>query len=116
MSNALAIAGVTRVLRELLNEGLVNQGVAGLLGSTVLVTTLPPDRITTVANGTEATSLNLFLRQVSPNLGWRNEALPSLDAAGRGRLSNPPLALDLHYLVSAHGTEECTPRSCSATP
>jgi hypothetical protein len=106
VSNALAIAGVTRVLRQLLNDGLVEQGINGLLGATVEVTTLPPDRALTAASGAEATSLNVFLRHVSPNLGWRNEGLASVDAGGRTRLSNPPLALDLHYLVSAHASQE----------
>ena len=39
---------------------------------------------------------------MTPNLGWRNEGLPSRDGSGRTRLSNPPLALDLHYLLSAY--------------
>jgi hypothetical protein len=38
---------------------------------------------------------------VTPNAGWRNEGLPARDAAGR-RLTNPPLALNLHYLLSAY--------------
>jgi hypothetical protein len=101
MSTALAIAGVTAVLRDLLNDGLVNHNVSGTLGSTVVVSVLPPDRVVPV-NGTEGSQLNLFLHQVTPNLGWRNERLPSRDASGRQRLSNPPLALDLHYLLSAY--------------
>jgi hypothetical protein len=101
MSTALAIAGVTAVLRDRLNDGLVNHNVTGILGSTVTVSVLPPDRV--VAEGsTETSQLNLFLYQVTPNLGWRNEGLPSADAAGRHQLSNPPLALDLHYLLSAY--------------
>ena len=102
MSTALAIAGVTAVLRDRLNDGMVNHNVAGVLGSTVSVTALPPDRVLP-AEGAEATQLNLFLYQVSPNIGWRNEALPSRDALGRHRLTNAPLALDLHYLISAYG-------------
>ena len=105
MSSALAIAGVTAVLRDLLNDGLINHNVSGVLGSTVTVSALPPDRVV-AANGTENTQLNLFLHQVSPNLGWRNEGLPSRDSSGRTRLSNPPLALDLHYLLSAYGAED----------
>ena len=38
MSSALAIAGVTSVLRDLLNDGIVNQNVAGVVGQTVTVT------------------------------------------------------------------------------
>ena len=102
MSNALAIAGVTAVLRDLLNDRIVNENVSGILGTTVTVTALPPDRVAP-ETGDEPTQLNLFLRQVTPNLGWRNEGLPSRDGSGRTRLSNPPLALDLHYLISAYG-------------
>ncbi|HEU5137487.1 MAG TPA: DUF4255 domain-containing protein [Steroidobacteraceae bacterium] len=104
MSTALAIAGVTAVLRDLLNDELVNANVAGEVGQSVVVTTLPPDRVVP-ENGNEASQLNVFLRHVSPNIGWRNEGLPSRDGAGRTRLSNAPLALNLHYLISAYGAE-----------
>lgn len=105
MSSALAVAGVTAVLRDLLNDGLVNHNVSGIIGSSVTVTTLPPDKVVQ-DNGVEATQLNLFLRHVSPNLGWRNEGMPSRDVSGRNRLSNPPLALNLHYLISAYGSAD----------
>lgn len=101
MSNGLAIAGVTAVLRDRLNDGLVNHNVAGVLGSTVTVSVLPPDRVVP-SEGNEVSQLNLFLYQVTPNTGWRNEGLPAHDSSGRNRLTNPPLALDLHYLVSAY--------------
>jgi hypothetical protein len=105
VSTALAVAGVSAVLRDLLNDGLVNHNVSGIVGSSVTVTTLPPDKVAQ-DNGTEITQLNLFLRQVTPNLGWRNEGLPSRDGSGRNRLSNPPLALNLHYLISAYGAAD----------
>lgn len=105
MSSALAIAGVTAVLRDLLNDGLINHNVSGVLGSTVTVSARPPDQVVP-ADGTEATQLNLFLHNVSPNTGWRNEGLPSRDASGRHRLSNPPLALNLHYLLSAYSNAD----------
>jgi Pvc16 N-terminal domain/IPT/TIG domain len=108
VSSALAIAGVTAVLRDLLNGGLINHNVSGILGSTVTVSALPPDRLVST-NGTEISQLNLFLHQVTPNLGWRNAGLPSRDGSGRNRLSNPPLALDLHYLLSAYGAEALHP-------
>lgn len=101
MSTALAIGGVTAVLRDRLNDGMVNHNVAGVVGSTVTVSVLPPDRVA-APDGSESSQLNLFLYHVTPNLGWRNEGLPSRDATGRHRLSNPPLALDLHYLLSAY--------------
>ena len=105
MSSALAIAGVTAVLRDLLNDGLINHNVSGVLGSTVTVSALSPDRLISNA-GKENTQLNLFLYQVTPNSGWRNEQLPSRDSSGRNRLSNPPLALNLHYFLSAYGAED----------
>jgi hypothetical protein len=105
VSSALAIAGVTAVLRDLLNDGLINHSVSGALGNAVTVSALPPDRII-ASDGVEPTRLNLFLYHVTPNQGWRNERLPSRDGAGRARLSNPPLALDLHYLLSAYGAED----------
>jgi hypothetical protein len=66
---------------------------------------LPPDRVIP-PGGTETSQINLFLHQVTHNGAWRNEAQPSRDASGRHRLGNPPLALDLHYLVSAYGAED----------
>lgn len=101
MSTALAIAGVTAVLRDLLNDGLVNHDVTGVLGSSVTVSVLAPDRVVP-PNAGEASQVNLFLYLVTPNPGWRNAMLPSLDGVGRQRLSNPPLALDLHYLLSVY--------------
>ena len=105
MSSALAIAGVTAVLRDLLNDGMINHSVSGAIGSAVTVSASPPDRVIG-SNGVEPTQLNLFLYHVTPNQGWRNERLPSRDGSGRTRLSNPPLALDLHYLLSAYGAED----------
>jgi hypothetical protein len=101
VSTALAIAGVTAVLRDLLNDGLVNHNVSGTLGSSVTVSVLAPDRVVP-ANGSEASQINLFLYLVTPNMGWRNEQLPSRDGTGRLRLANAPLALDLHYLLSVY--------------
>jgi hypothetical protein len=101
MSSALAIAGVTAVLQDRLNDGLVNHNITGVLGSTVTVSVLPPDRVVP-ADGPEVSQLNLFLYQVTPNSGWRNAGLPAHDRDGRHRLSNPPLALDLHYLLTAY--------------
>jgi hypothetical protein len=100
MSTALAIAGVTAVLRDLLNDGLINHKVSNAVGS-VTVSVLAPDRVVP-EHGTEASQINLFLYLVTPNPGWRNERLPSRDTSGRLRLTNAPLALDLHYLLSVY--------------
>ena len=101
MSSALAIAGVTAVLRDLIDAGLIEQQVSGTLGQGVTVSALPPDAIKLQAD--EPPRLNLFLHQVSANAAWRNAALPSRGADGHV-LSNAPLALDLHYLVTAYGS------------
>lgn len=101
MSGALAIAAVTATLKDLLNEGLLNHDLSSI--GSFSVTAQAPDRITT--GNTETNLLNIFLYQVTPNMGWRNADLPSRDARGN-RISNPPLALDLHYLVTAYGTQD----------
>jgi hypothetical protein len=104
MSTALAIASVTAVLKDLLNNGLIDHNVSAMVNQTVLVSSLPPDRVATDA-ANEKSQLNLFLYQVTPNAGWRNVGQPSRN--GRGdRLTNPPLALDLHYLLTAYGEQE----------
>lgn len=107
MSKLFAIAGVTAVLRDLLNngviDGIVNDKGGSPLGN-VLVTAQPPDRIK-VDEASEKPQLNLYMYQVTPNSGWRNVGLPSRSSTGE-RLSNPPLAIDLHYLVSAYGPQE----------
>jgi hypothetical protein len=105
MSTALAVAGVTAVLRGLLESWLGDQNAnAALGGANADVTAVAPDTIE--LTGPNATPrLNLFLHQVSQNPGWRNVQQPSVDAAGN-RTSSPPLALDLHYLLTAYGPAE----------
>jgi hypothetical protein len=101
MSSPLAIAAVTAALKDLLNDGLMNHDLSSV--GSLTVSALPPDRIATGAM--EPNQLNLFLYQVTSNQGWRNASLPSRDAAGM-RLGNPPLALDLHYLLTAYGSQD----------
>lgn len=103
MSNALAIASVTAVLKDLLNNGLIDHNLASTVGN-VTVSALSPDRID-VTTLNQQSQLNLFLYQVTPNGAWRNVGLPSHDSRGE-RTSNPPLALDLHYLLTAYGALE----------
>jgi Pvc16 N-terminal domain/IPT/TIG domain len=103
MSTALAIGAVTAVLQDLLNNGMIDHNLQATVGD-VLVTALAPDRIPT-GDGVERSQLNLFMYQVMPNQGWRNFGLPSHDSQGL-RTSNPPLALDLHYLLTAYGAQE----------
>ena len=104
MSTALAIAAVTAVLKDLLNNGLIDHNVSAGVGE-VTVSALPPDRIDASDEELKKSRLNLFLYQVTPNPGWRNVGLPSHNGRGE-RIDNPPLALDLHYLLTAYGAEE----------
>ncbi len=99
MSTGLAIAAVTAVLKDLLQNGVIDNVITNTVGE-VKVSALPPDRLKT--DGQEPSQINLFLYQVTPNPGWRNAELPSRDSAGRS-VRNPPLALDLHYLLTAYG-------------
>lgn len=102
MSSALGIAAVTAVLKDLLINGLIDRDLNASIGD-VTVTALPPDRITTGTD--EASQLNLFLYNVTPNAGWRNADLPSRNGRGE-RTANPALALDLNYLLTAYGAHE----------
>jgi hypothetical protein len=103
MSNALAIASVTAVLKDLLDNAMIDHSVSSNVGGTVTVTALAPDRIKT--GDDESPQLNLFLYHVMPNPGWRNVGLPSRDEYGE-RLTNAPLALDLYYLLMAYGKQD----------
>src|SRR5262249_28065313 len=82
--------------------GMVSDGVASTVGH-VKVTAVAPDLVP--SDGAAGSQLNLFLYRVSPNPGWRNEGLPARDTTG-ARISNPPLALALHYLLTAYGAKD----------
>jgi hypothetical protein len=101
MSSPLAIGAVSAVLRNLLDNGLIDSG-APL--SPVSVTAVAPDTIK-LDNPDAPPSLNLFLYRTSRNQGWAEVGLPVYDGDGT-RLSNPPLALNLHYLLTAYGSAD----------
>lgn len=100
----MGIASVTHVIKDLLNDGLINQNVSEVLGTAIRVTSLPPGQLE-AQNESINSQLNFFMFRVSPNLGWKNLGYPSKN--GRGEITgNPPLALDLHYLLTAFGEDE----------
>jgi hypothetical protein len=105
VSNALAISGVTAVLQSLLN--VVYNSPPAVLGS-VTVSAIAPDIVQSILGGGPNPKLqvNLFLHQVTPNAAWRNVGLASVAPDGSTRLQNPPLALDLHYLLTAYASED----------
>ena len=94
------------MLTDLLNDGLIDHDVLDAIeNDTVKVSALPLDRVVSSSNGADPNQLNLFLHRVTPNLGWRNAGLPTYDHDGR-QVSNTPLALDLHYLLTAYGSKD----------
>ena len=105
MSNVLAIAAVTQLLKDLLNDALIDGDATTALGADFSVTALPPDRVVSETPEQQATQLNVFLHQVTPNAALRNTDLPTRDAAGR-LVQRPRLALDLHYILTAVSAEE----------
>lgn len=109
MSGPFALAAVSAVLRNLLTNGLGNVDLSIFGGAATTVTAHPPDLIQVGAN--ESAQLNLFLYQATPNAALRNMGLPSRGANGGERLTNAPLALDLHYLLTAYGGQEFHPEA-----
>ena len=102
MSNPLAIAATTLTLQAILQSTIVSDPADTDLTDTT-VTILPPDKAR--GNG-NANQLNLFLYQILPNAAWRNMNIPSQVATGE--TGNPPLALTLHYLLTAFGKDNDT--------
>ena len=103
MSDYLAVAGVSAVLKWMLSNALTMGGPTTILTGATSITALSPDLVSTGAD--EQPQVNLFMYYASLNAAYRNTMLPSFDSQGR-RTSNPPLALNLHYLVSAYGKNE----------
>ncbi len=103
----LSIATVTAVLKVLLENGLVSDPIAASVGD-VIVTALPPDRISVEAD--ERPQLNLFLYQVTQNrnVDWVSQEFRSRHSRinGNPSSSSPPLALDLHYVLTAYGAKD----------
>ena len=107
MSNALSIATVTAVIKNLLENGLVGDAIAASVGD-VLVTALPPDRIQVGSD--ERAQINLFLYQVTQNrnVDWVSHECRTRyqNTNSNARPTHPPLALDLHYLLTAYGAKD----------
>ena len=92
MSSYMAIAGVSATLRNLLQDRME--------GRPVTVTIAPPDLIVDDDN---TSRINLFLYKVTENASLKNQEIPG---TGSGDYGHPPLSLDLHYLLTAHGKSE----------
>jgi hypothetical protein len=104
MSNALAISAVTATLQYYLTNMYAEaEGVP----QPVTVSCMAPDQVLTAVSGANDTEnqVNLFLHQVTHNAAWRNSDFASFSADGTRWLTNPPLALNLHYLLTAYGSD-----------
>lgn len=106
MSTDLGITAVTRTLRHLLAENMASKWgldvLEGDLASDFAVANLLPNKV----RETYAVQnvVNVYLYRTELNAAWRNQPLPSQTKPGeRG---NPPLALNLEYLVTAYGENE----------
>ena len=95
MSNALAIAATTSALQNLLLARM--PAIDADLGD-LQVTVQPLDQART---GITQAQLNIFLYQALPNAAWRNLDMPRQVRPGESGM--PPLALNLHYLITAYG-------------
>jgi hypothetical protein len=106
MSNALAMSGVTAVVQYFLT--LLYNDPSTQVGGSVTVSAIAPDIVQHSLGRGAGTQLqvNLFMHQVTPNAAWRSVERASLAPDGITRLNNPPLALDLHYLLTAYASED----------
>lgn len=84
MSDSFSVAMVTSALCYILNK----EGIK--------VSAKSPDSMTEPDN-----QVNIYLYQITPNLGYRNMDLPARGYSGNV-VTNQQLGLDLHYLVSAY--------------
>ncbi len=108
MSSQLIFIAVTAVLKDLLENGLVESAaIMSSLGD-LKVTTEPPDRISVGID--DQTQLNLFLYQMTQNRNtdWiaqkrRGDRNQSAENPGSEK---SPLGLNLHYLLTAYGSKD----------
>lgn len=112
MSNEFAIAAVTKTLCNLLD------GVKQIKNNSELLSSLPDDLKPTgdievknlsldLAYGEKNKSknyVNLFLYHMEHNEAWRNMDIPG--QVKQGETGHSPLALNLHYIITAHGEHE----------
>lgn len=104
MSTAHAIGAVTKVLVNIVDEGLKAANLSGIVGSDITVSAVSPQRIS-LTEASDPNQLNIFFYLAVPNSGGSNFDLPTRDSSGF-RVKNTPLALDLCYLVTAYGSAD----------
>ncbi len=98
MSNTLAIGAVTATLRNLLDQAIAEEGGG------MHATTLAPEKAQTFGQADGPGRINLFLYQTQMNAAWRNQDMPR--QIKPNETGQPPLALDLYYLVTAYERDD----------
>lgn len=107
MSNEFAIAAVTLTLRNLLDkvkqikdsEEFSELPVDARPTAEIVVTNLPLDEA--YEYDKTINHVNLFLYHVEHNAAWRNKDIPNKTKPGE--TSQPPLAINLFYIITTHG-------------
>jgi hypothetical protein len=98
VSDSQAIGGVSATIKAVLEDRMEIPGGV----SDVRITIGLPRSDQPEGNGVEHPRVNVFLYRVTRNQGLTNEQVPGRGV--RGAYGNPPLSLDLHYLVTGYGT------------
>jgi hypothetical protein len=98
MSNHLIIAAVTSTLQQTLDRQIKLNGAK--------VTTKPPDKARGDNTGNQ---INLFLYHTKENAALRNMEMESSPKSGGS--GQPPLALNLYYLLTTYGENDEDPNS-----
>ncbi len=110
MSNELAIGAVTLTLRNLLDQvkelkdtDIIDDLPADVKPtSEILITNLPLDEAYEFDQAKN--QVNLFLYHVEHSAAWRNREIPG--RLKNGESGNPPLGLNLYYLITAYGQDK----------
>jgi hypothetical protein len=95
MSTYEAVGSVSSTLKQLLADRIDTP--PGVLGPIPITVGLPPEEPEVVAGPL----VNLFLYRVCENAALQSQELPG--RGERGSFGHPPLALDLHYLLTTYG-------------
>lgn len=107
---ALLLAGMTGVLRYLLENGQVRHNLPTVLGADLTLSSLPPDRVKTGED--ERPQINLYLYQATAKgLGSRSRyrPSPSPDAApsgGEQEAGGMETEFEMLYLVTMFGAQD----------
>jgi len=101
VSRSSAIAATTEALAALLRSRI--PAYDDVLAAGFSVTTRPPDTARKSLAANTKSQLNVFLYQTQANAAWRNLDPPNQVRPGESGI--PPLALTLHYMLTAYGDD-----------